>query len=236
MLFTIIGNMKKILIVLCLLCILCTGQAFATLGVGVGVGKIRVDQKLNPGQIYNLPSITVLNTGTESSDYEVTIDHLQNQPQLIPERNWFIFSPQTFHLSPKGVQKVNVTLTLPIKTPPGDYFIYLEAQPIRKTVNGTTAIHIAAATKLYFTVEPASFIAGIYYKLLSIWVVFTPLPQIIVGILLVSLFILLAKRFINVEIKLSKNRIPRWVIILSVVIFFIVYFFVWFKIFQLIKH
>ena len=228
--------MKKTLLLLLLLSVFFVPKAFATLGVGVGVGKIQVDQKLNPGQIYNLPPITVLNTGTEPSDYEVTIDHLQNQPQMIPQKDWFIFSPQTFHLDPKKVQKVNITLSLPIKTPPGNYFIYLEAQPVRKSVNGVTAVNIAAATKLYFTVVPGSFLDGLYYKFLSAWTVFTPLPQIIIGILLVVLFIFLAQRFINVEIKLTKHHIPKWAIYISVGIFFIIYLFVWIKIFQMIKH
>ena len=36
---------------------------YAKLGVGVATGKIVVEDKLRPGMIYNLPALTVLNTG-----------------------------------------------------------------------------------------------------------------------------------------------------------------------------
>ncbi len=50
-------------------------QTLAQIGVGVGVGKIQVDEKLKPGMIYQLPSFTVLNTGGEPSDYEISIQY-----------------------------------------------------------------------------------------------------------------------------------------------------------------
>jgi hypothetical protein len=232
--------MKKVFVLALVLSIVFSavvvGKASADLGVGVGVGKIQVDQDLKPGQIYNLPPITVLNTGTVPSEYKVLIEHQEKQPELIPQSSWLIFSPQTFHLDPKKVQKVSIKLNLPLKTPPGKYFVYLEAQPITVTQNGVTAVNIAAATKLYFTVVPGSLLEGIYYKLLSIWTVFAPIPQIILGVILLLIFILIAKRFVKIELRLSKNGIPRWAIALSVVIFFIIYLVIWVKIIPLLKH
>ena len=225
--------MKKALIILVLLFFF-TEQAFAKVGVGVGVGKIQVDQKLNPGTIYNLPSITVVNTGDVSMDYEVGIEHHENQPQLIPEENWFSFSPSKFHLNPKKVQKVNITLNLPINARPGDYFAYLEARPVKKTTSGSTSVNIAAATKLYFTVVPGSAIAGVYYKIISLWKELSPWPQIIITAIILCVSLVLIRRFVNVEIKLVKQGVPKWVIALSLVIFFIAYLIFWLKFFQII--
>src|SRR5690349_5420797 len=111
--------MKKVVILALLFFFYSASHVFATLGVGVGVGKISVDEKLKPGLFYKLPSITVINTGNESSDYQMAIEHQEAQPELIPEKNWFIFSPNNFRLEPGKVQKVEITLNLPVKTTPG---------------------------------------------------------------------------------------------------------------------
>ena len=226
--------MKKLLLILILLLVFSTGKTLASLGVGVGVGKIQVDQKLKPGQIYNLPPITVLNTGDTPSDYTLVIEHQEKQPQIIPQSDWFGFSPSTFHLESKKVKEVKITLNLPINAKPGDYFAYLEAHPVKKTKAGTTSVNIAAATKLYFTVVPASLLAAIYYKLLSLWNILSPWPQIILGGVIIFLSGVLVKRFFNIEIKLEKKGIPRWAIVLVAAIFLIIYVFFWIKFFNLI--
>lgn len=220
---------KKSFIIFIALFILLVDKSYASLGVGVGVGKIQVDEKLKPGQIYNLPPITVLNTGDQPSEYEVTIEHQEKQPQHIPKKDWLNFSPKTFSLDPKKVQQVKVSLNLPIKTPPGDYFVYLEAHPLKKTQSGNTSVNIAAATKLYFTVVPANIFEALYYKILSIWKIYSPWPQVIMIGLVLMLLLLIIKRFINVEIKPTKRGIPMWLIAVGVVLFVIAYLIFWLK-------
>ena len=116
--------------------------AFARIGVGVGTGKIVVDQKLKPGIIYQLPPLTVVNTGDETSEYGVGISYFQNQKQLMPDESWFIFSPETFHLDPGKVQVVDIKLNLPVNAKPGDYFAYLEGHPAKKVKSGATSIGV----------------------------------------------------------------------------------------------
>ncbi|NMC09344.1 hypothetical protein GYA44_03450, partial [Candidatus Microgenomates bacterium] len=67
--------MKRITIsfVITALLLLLPSFAYAGLGVGIGTGKIVVDEKLRSGVIYNLPSLTVVNTGDEESDYSVSV-------------------------------------------------------------------------------------------------------------------------------------------------------------------
>lgn len=102
--------------------LLLPAAALASIGVGIGTGKIVVDKPLKPGIIYNLPSITVLNTGDEPGDYGFSIEYHQDQPQLLPDKTWFNFSPASFRLEPGKTQTVAIILSLPIKTVPGDYF------------------------------------------------------------------------------------------------------------------
>lgn len=197
--------MKKIFFIAIFLILLLPTAVFAKIGVGVGTGKIVVNEKLKPGIIYQLPPLTVINTGDVPSDYEALISHLEKQPQLIPQKEWFIFSPQKFHLDPGKVQVVNVKLNLPIAVAPGDYFAYLEGSPTVKSQSGQTTIGIAAAAKLYFTIVPANIFAGIYYKIVSFWQVYSPWPQrvlILIALILAGAFF---KKFFNFQIGLKKS-------------------------------
>lgn len=179
--------------------------AFARIGVGVGTGKIVVEQKLKPGIIYQLPPLTVVNTGDEPSDYGVGISYFQNQKQLMPDEGWFIFSPKTFHLDPGKVQVVDIKLNLPVNAKPGDYFAYVEGHPAKKVKSGVTSIGVAAAAKLYFTVVPANLFQAIYYKVTSFWTLYQPWTNgaaILIGIVAL---ILLMNRFLHIEINLKKK-------------------------------
>lgn len=200
--------MKRTILLLVLTAVLLAGavssHVYAGLGVGVGVGKVQIDEKLRPGTVYKLPPLSVLNTGDEVSDYEITIEYHETQPELRPARDWFTFSPQKFNLKPKDIQQIEVTLSLPLKMEPGNYFAYVEAHPVATTSQGGTSIGIAAATKLYFTVEPATPLAGIYYRLLSLWKLYTPWPQRVIITLLVVLAALVFKRFFNIQINVKK--------------------------------
>ena len=176
------------------------------IGVGVATGKIIVNDKLKPGIIYNLPPLTVLNTGDVPSDYEVKITYFEKQPQLKPSNDWFIFTPQKFHLDPGKVQVVNIKLNLPIIVKPGDYFGFLEAHPIQKNTTGKTTIGIAAAAKLYFTIVPSNILYGMYYKIISFWEVYAPWPQRVTTFIIIISTILIARKFFNIQIGLKNPQ------------------------------
>lgn len=198
--------MKKSLLLLFFAFLFFPTAAFARIGVGVATGKIIVNEKLKPGIIYNLPPLTVLNTGDVPSDYEVAVTYFEKQSQLKPPNDWFIFSPKTFHLDPGKVQVVNIKLNLPIETSPGDYFGFLEAHPVKVDKAGVTSINIAAAAKLYFTIVPANIFQAIYYKITSFWTIYSPWTNyaaIGISIIIVLVFF---KKFFNLEINLKQKN------------------------------
>lgn len=177
----------------------------ARLGVGVGSGKVQVDGALKPGGFYELPLLPVLNTGDQPTDYGVSAEFNENQKEKKPAKSWFEFSPATFHLESGKVQTVKIVLNIPIKTEPGEYFAYLEAHPIATPENGVTSVGIAAATKLYFTVAPANFFQGVYYKVSFFMKKYTPWSWTAFGILV---FAVLATAFVkkfDLSISLSKK-------------------------------
>lgn len=180
--------------------------AFATVGVGVGSGKITVQKALVPGGIYELPAVPVLNTGDESSGYEMDIEYLQDQSQLQPPQSWFSFDPGTFSLDPSKVQTVKITLTVPVNAKPGDYFAYVEAHPVKVAVSGVTRINIAAAAKLYFTVAPANIFEGVYYRVLSFFTQYAPWTYIVLALLGFAVLISLFRRFFSFNLGISVRK------------------------------
>ncbi len=201
--------MKKLSAVILSLIGLCllTSFAYAKIGVGVGTGKIVVNDVLKPGQIYTLPSLTVLNTGDEKSTYKVSITYHEQQPELMPPQDFFQFSPEQFELDPGDAKVVNIKLNLPLKVEPGKYFAYLEASPTATAeTEAGTSIGVAAAAKLYFEIAPANIFQALYYKLASLWELYSPWTlrvTILIGLIII---ILLLRKFLNINISLRKKN------------------------------
>ncbi len=160
------------------------GSVSAQSGVGVTVGSIQIDQKLSSGGSYNLPSIGVINTGHDASDYSVRISTRADQEELRPSEDWFSFSPEEFFLEPGGTQTVSIRVKIPITARSGDYFALVMASPARAEDAGVV-IGIAAATKLNFTVQSSNRIIGtarwIYTRLSDS----SPYSWIIIGLIIV---------------------------------------------------
>lgn len=182
----------------------------AKIGVGVGTGKIQVDQPLKAGLIYTLPPLTVINTGDEPSEYGVGVQYRDKQPELVPPKEWFSFSPLNFHLEPEQSQTVQVKLTLPVSgAKPGDYFAFLQGFPSKKVgVGGSTSVGVAAAAKLYFTVTPANIFVGLYYRGVSLCKQYSPWSYVILAVIFAAIFISLFRRFFsfNIGVGLKKNN------------------------------
>lgn len=199
--------MKKIVLLIILFVVLLPAAVLARIGVGVGNGKIYMEDKLKAGNIYDVPPITVINTGDQASDYEMSVAFHRDQPELWPEKEWFKYEPQTFFLDPGKSQVVNVQLTLPIKgLEPGDYFAFLEARPVKKsTGTGGSSIGVAAATKFYFTVEPANFFLGLYYRVLSLFRNNAPWSYVVLAVVVMATLIVLFKSKFSFEVNVGRK-------------------------------
>lgn len=185
---------------------LLSGIVLAKLGVGVNTGTIQVDEKLKGGMIYNLPSITVINTGDEAAEYRMSVSYQKDQKLLAPDKAWLDFSPDAFDLEGGKTQVVEIKIKLPLRSKPGDYFAYLEARPIATVNRGGTAVGVAAASKLYFTVAPANAFLGMYYRIASMWTQYMPWSQVIVGLMAFALILSIFKKFVRLEIKAKPAK------------------------------
>ena len=177
--------------------------AYAKVGVGVGLGKVNIDEPLKPGGIYKLPTLPVLNTGDEAGDYEVEVTYLTDQPELRPATDWFTFSPTQFHLDANSSQPVEVSLTLPVNTRPGNYFAFLEAHPV--TSGEGVTIGVAAATKLNFTVKPSGVLGATVERIRSFFTTTSPTSYVVLGIIIAIVLIGTIRRYLSFNISLNAK-------------------------------
>lgn len=195
--------MKYIFSLIIILVVIIPSQVGARVGVGIGTGKIEITEILIPGKKYDIPQLTVINTGDEIFDYGVGISYHEKQPEMMPPESWFLFSPATFTLEPGQSQAVSIELHIPIRVVPGNYFAYIEGHPIHSD-SSQTKINIAAATKFYFQVGTSNTVASIYYKMTSLWDTYSPWTNRITIAIVIILIIFICKKFVKIQVDIKK--------------------------------
>ena len=173
-------------------------------GVGVSLGTIRVDDVLAKGGSYKLPSLGVINTGSEPGDYEVVVSYLDGQSGLRPAASWFRFQPQRFFLSASQVQDVAIDLTLPTGAGAGDYFALIEAHPV---VSGEgVTIGAAAATQVSFNVKPSSWFEAQRLRASRYLDSAQPWPLVVLGSLLALVVFLGQRQLLRIDLRIQRRR------------------------------
>ena len=176
--------------------------ALAKVGVGMGAGEIRVDEPVKLGGIYELPSVRIFNTGDEITTYGMGVAFHQDYHQLRPAKEWFSFSPSTFTINPSESQEVSITMIVPLKGEPGDYFAFIESGPVPTNAPGTS-VGVAVATKLFFTLVPANIFQAIVFRVSSFFETYSPWSWGGLGlVVLIALFVIFRKFFsFNIAVK-----------------------------------
>lgn len=179
-------------------------ELLAKVGVGMGAGEIQVTEPIKPGGIYSLPSLRVFNTGDETTTYGMNVAYHQDNPQLRPQKSWFSFSPTTFTIEPGESQEVNVTMIVPVKTDPGEYFSFIESGPVAEGGPGTS-VGVAVATKLYFTVVHATIWEAALYRISAFFTAYAPWSWIGFGVGMVVVILFVFIRFFSLDISLRRK-------------------------------
>jgi hypothetical protein len=135
--------------------------AGADRGVSVDLGRIAIDQKLQAGGSYALPTMGVRNPGTEPTSYLMGAQAIRGSRS--PDEKWFEFSPRELRLEPGESRQVRTRLRLPTGADPGDYEALLGAQIVSD--GGGVQVGAAAAARLTFSVEPSSQLAAWWLSL-----------------------------------------------------------------------
>jgi hypothetical protein len=130
------------------------GAAEAGPGASVNLAEVRVDERLLPGGKYDLPTLSVTNTGDQAGTYVVDVTYVYEQPERRPPPDWFSFEPREFPLAPGQSQRVEMRLNPASGADPGRYSAYIRAAAAPS--EASVSVSVAAATKLSFEVKPAN--------------------------------------------------------------------------------
>jgi len=176
----------------------------AKVGVGMGAGEIRVDEPVKLGGIYELPSVRIFNTGDEVTTYGMGIAFHQDHHELRPAKEWFSFNPATFTIAPGESQEVSITMIVPLKGEPGDYFAFIESGPVPTNAPGTS-VGVAVATKFYFTLVPANIFQAIGFRISSFFETYSPWSWGGLGLIVLIVLVVIVRRFLSFNIAVKKN-------------------------------
>jgi hypothetical protein len=137
--------------------------AVASIGVGVQADPVRLTSVARPGGSYPLPSLYVVNTGTEAESLSVQVKRLSAGPgQPIPA-SWIQIGNVSGNLGPRQQVLISLRLVAPADAKPGRYRsdIVVTGAAVDGTsasgANGTSGVRfgVAAATALQFSIGPA---------------------------------------------------------------------------------
>jgi len=177
---------------------------FAKIGVGMGAGEIRLTEPIKPGGIYSLPSLRIFNTGDETTTYGMNVAYHQDRPELRPKQGWFSFNPATFTLEAGKSQEIQVTMMVPVKAEPGDYFAFVESGPVASEQPGTS-VGVAVASKLFFTVVPANIWQAIGYRVSAFFDTYSPWSWGGLGFVGIVILFVLFRRFFSFNVAMRKK-------------------------------
>ncbi len=178
--------------------------ALARVGVGMGAGEIRLTEQVKPGGIYTLPKLRIFNTGDETTTYGMDIAYHAERPEMRPREDWFSFNPATFTLPAGQSQEISITMTVPVKAEPGDYFAFLESGPVASNKPGTS-VGIAVATKLFFTVVPANIFQALLYRVSSFFTTYAPWSWVGLAVAVCLALFIFFRRFFSFNIAVRKK-------------------------------
>jgi hypothetical protein len=126
--------------------------ASATIGAGVGASPLQLSKSLTPGNTYRLPSLYVLNTGTEQATYHIRAARVDGKGGTTLPTGWVAALQNDITLQPNQHTLVPLSLNVPAQAPGGEYETDVVASASTPHSAGSTAVGAGAATLLRATV------------------------------------------------------------------------------------
>lgn len=127
--------------------------SYASVGVGIQAGPVRLAGAAHPGGSYALPAVYVVNTGSQSESVTIRIARISPGTGRTVPAAWISASgPVT--LSASQSASIPLRLTVPASARPGPYFSDVVVHGSAGISVGSANLAVAAATKLEFRVAP----------------------------------------------------------------------------------
>jgi len=128
------------------------GPASASIGVGVQANPVSLSGAAHPGASYALPSLYIVNTGTQAESMTVRVVQRTGPGRAIPG-SWIRIGSLSGQLPPKQSARIALELVTPADAEPGNYVSDIVVTGSTAPVAGVN-FGAAAATKLEFTITP----------------------------------------------------------------------------------
>ena len=125
-----------------------------SVGAGISAAPVALGQPARPGTTYDLPVVTVANTGAQRTTYAVAVRQIAGQREV--PTGWIQVDPAAIDLDTGQQATVHLSLQVPAEADTGDYHALLEARAVTGTGTGAGGeMGVAAATDLRFSVTPS---------------------------------------------------------------------------------
>jgi len=132
----------------------------ASIGVGVQADPVRLGGVAHPGGSYSLPSLYVVNTGTQTESISVTVRRLSSGPGRTVPASWIAIGTATRQLIPRQQVLIPLRLVLPGSAAPGSYRSDIVVTGSPGVASGGVRFGAAAATPLEFRLTPGPAAGG----------------------------------------------------------------------------
>ncbi len=126
--------------------------SYASVGVGIQAGPVRLAGGAHPGGSYALPAVYVVNTGSQSESVTIRIARISPGVGRTVPPAWISVSGQPVSLSHNQSASIPLQLTVPASARAGPYFSDVVVHGSAAISVGGANLEAAAATKLEFRV------------------------------------------------------------------------------------
>jgi hypothetical protein len=128
--------------------------AQASVGVGIQAGAVRLSGVAHPGQSVALPSVSVVNAGTQRESIRVTVQRDPRGGGRPVPPSWVRPGVPSVQLAPRHATRISLELVVPAGAKPGTYVSNIVATASGDLSAGGANLAAAAATLLVFRVAP----------------------------------------------------------------------------------
>jgi hypothetical protein len=133
--------------------------SYASIGVGIQAGPVRLAGAAHPGGQYALPPVFVVNTGTQPESVVVAIERISPGTGRTVPSAW-ISASGPVRLAYNQSARIPLSLSVPARAAPGRYFSDVVVRGTAPLSAGGANLGVAAATDLEFTVVPSPVATG----------------------------------------------------------------------------
>ena len=150
------------------LLILPAATADASIGVGIQASPVSLGKAAHPGGTYQLPAVSVINTGTQNESVTIKIQRISPGRGLTVPASWIHVGEGPVQLGHNQSAQIPLQLTIPANAKPGRYFSDVVAHGSSTLSAGQANLGVAAATGLDFTIAPGV-VSSPWFHLPSWW-------------------------------------------------------------------